>query len=175
MARRGPSDAKWFTKKRKARIAQLGGEWAVLDSKENHIFRLIRELYEKLEPGTKRPQELAELEREQMEISERKREISAELIAVEEGSFHLKRRPPGRGTNPFVLVRDKLIRELRDLSNEDICRRLDGELGQREMAPLGFPENWTKKYDVKSYLAAYRHRKCKALVQKSISVAKKSF
>src|SRR5580704_2384130 len=74
-------------------------------------------------------------------------------------------------SNAFVQVRSTIIRAARHLSDEDICKRLDFELSP-PTPPMGLPESWTEKYGVKSYSEAYRHKKCRGLVQKLISVAK---
>ena len=170
-----PSGFARLTKKQKMRIGQLGAEWTVLDSEEHLVGRLIGEQYGTLRPGTKRPPELVELEREQGMISARKREISAEFIAVEQGGSHPKRRSTGRRPDVYVEVRDRWIRRLRDHSDKEICRTLDLELAQSGRPPMGLPDSWTKNYGVGSYLAAYKNPNCKALVQKLISVAKKTY
>ena len=164
-----------LTKEQREKIGLLGSEWTVLHSEENLIFELIRKQYESLRPGVKRPPELVELDHQQDEISKRKREISAEIIAVEQGESPPKRRPRRRKADVYVEIRDLHIRRLKDRPDEEICRTLDLDLMRPEGLPaLGLPENWTKNYHVTSYLAAYKHRKCKSLVQKLISVAKKS-
>jgi hypothetical protein len=149
-----------LTKKQRKAIAHLGAEWGVLESAERLISRLVFEQYQALLPGMKRPPELVELDREQDEIFKRKREIIAETD---------KRRE--KKSNAFVQVRSTIIRAARHLSDEDICKRLDFELSP-PTPPMGLPESWTEKYGVKSYSEAYRHKKCRGLVQKLISVAK---
>src|SRR5690348_4673898 len=103
-----------LTKKQREQIARLGGEWAVLDSEETLIRRLVRQEYEKLEGGANRPPELVELERQQTELAKRKREISSELIAVEEGREQKRRRARGRKPAFLIEARDRLIRREMD-------------------------------------------------------------
>jgi hypothetical protein len=159
-----------LTKKQRKAIAHLGAEWGVLESAERLISRLVFEQYQALLPGMKRPPELVELDREQDEIFKRKREIIAETDKLENG-IRPRRRAPGKKSNAFVQVRSTIIRAARHLSDEDICKRLDFELSP-PTPPMGLPESWTEKYGVKSYSEAYRHKKCRGLVQKLISVAK---
>ena len=87
--------------------------------------------------------------------------------------------PPARGKlpsdgigNAFVAVRDLTIRKYRDLPGKIICTKLDAELLRRAAPPTGFPATW-EKYGVHTYLAAYGHRRCRNLVEKMISKAKK--
>lgn len=164
-----------LTKKQREQIARLGGEWAVLDSEETLIRRLVRQEYEKLEGGANRPPELVELERQQTELAKRKREISSELIAVEEGREQKRRRARGRKPAFLIEARDRLIRREMDRSAQDICRKLDFEAEQRNRPAFGLPGNWTKRYGVQSYVQAYRHRDCRRLVEKLISVAKRKY
>jgi hypothetical protein len=172
MGREGiESELQNLTKQQRKAIAQLGSEWTVLDSTERHISTLVLKHYEQLQPGTKRPPELVELESQQREIFERKRKISVELAQLEEG-LRPRRHTPGKKKNPVVVIRNMLIRRIRDLPNKDICTQLDFELTQRDPPPMGLPESWTEKYGVTSYSEAYEHENCKALVQKLISVAK---
>jgi hypothetical protein len=79
----------------------------------------------------------------------------------------------GPKTNVPALVRDLTIRKHAHLSNPEICVKLDAELIRREPPPWGFPESWNEKFHVDTYVAAYQHEKCRALVQKLISIAKK--
>jgi len=162
---------KHFTKEQRKVIGELTSEWGLLDSADHLISKLVFKQYQALRPGMKRPPELVELEREQDVISKRKREISAELNELEEG-IHPRRRRPGRRSDPYVLVRNGLIRASRHRRDKDIAQELDLELGQGDMPALGLPEKWTEKYGVTSYSQAYSHRKCKPLVQKLISAAK---
>jgi hypothetical protein len=160
-----------ITKKNRKVIGRLGAEWTVLDSVENLIFKLIREQYESLPDGAKRPPELVALDRQQREISERKRELTDEFVRQEEG-LRPRRLPPGRRRDPLIHARNTLIRTLKNLSDPEICRRLDGELPQHGGPSLGLPENWSEKYGVNSYEQAYKHRDCRKLVQKLIAAAK---
>lgn len=102
-----------LTEKQKKRIARLGAEWAVLDSEENLISRLMGEQYEQFEEGAKKPRELVELERQQREVFKRKREISADLVAVERGGPQAMRRRAGRKPDFRVEARDRFIRRAR--------------------------------------------------------------
>jgi hypothetical protein len=157
------SELKRLTKKhlsseqRKA-IGQLSLEWGVLHSTENVLFKLMAKHYEteRSQPGVKRPPELAELESQQWKIFERKREIGADLVELENGVVP-RRRPPGRKMKVSVLVRNMVIRASENTRDADICQELDLQLAQRDMPPLGLPESWTKNYNVKSFYQAYRH------------------
>jgi hypothetical protein len=159
------------TKKQREAIRRLTSEWGVLDSVERLIFKLLDEQYEALRSGAKRPPELGELESEQRGIFERKREISAELVRLEEG-LRPRRRPPGRPGSPPVQARNAYIRTLKNLTVNDICLELDGKLAQQNGPSWALPEAWTEDYEVTSYHAAYKHQKCRKLVQKLISAAK---
>ena len=174
-----PREPRELTKVQKERIARLGAEWTILDSEEKLLSERIGEQYKKLEEGAKRPPELVELVRQQAETFRRKREISAELIAVEEGGS-AKSRHGGRKPDVYVELRDLWIGRLRQLSAQEICRRLDLELARESrdgepQPPIGFPRNWVEKHRVRSYLEAYRHRKCRSRVEKLISVAKRKY
>jgi len=114
---------------------------------------------------------LVELESQQKEIFEKKRQISAEIVRLEE-IFSPIRRPPGRPGNPTVWARNAYIRTLKNLTNNDICLEIDGKLAQQNGPSWGLPEAWTEKYGVVSYHDAYNHPKCKKLLQKLISAAK---
>jgi hypothetical protein len=71
--------------------------------------------------------------------------------------------------------RDSLIRRHANLSNEDICRRLDLILAQHGGAPsLGLPEKWTEDCGVKTYTEAFKNSRTKNRVQKLIWKAKQS-
>jgi hypothetical protein len=160
-----------ITKKQKAAIARLTSEWGVLHSVENLIFESIRKQYAALQFGAKRPPELVELESQQKGISERKREISTEIVRLEE-NLRPRRRPPGRPGSPMVRARNAYIRTLKNLTDNEICLELDDKLEQRNGPSRGLPEDWTEKYGVTSYHDAYKHQKCRKLVQKLISAAK---
>jgi hypothetical protein len=167
---------KHLTKEQRKAIGRLSSEWGVLDSTERLICKLMAKHYEteRLQPGVKRPPELAELESQQWKIFGRKREVSAELIELDEG-VRPRRRQPGRKGNPFVQLRNAFIRASNHRHDEDICRELDFELTQKEgMLPVGLPESWVEKYGVRSYYEAYQHPKCRVLIQKLISAAKAS-
>jgi len=96
-------------------------------------------------------------------------------------------RPPAirSGENAFVLVRDYVIKLAADqgLSDLDICKRLDLDLGLHDAAPMGMPEPWVEKfegdwkrrYSGVSYVAAYQCPETKNRMQKMISVAKTRF
>jgi hypothetical protein len=171
MSRKDIAGLNHLTKRQWTEIGQLGSEWVVLDSADNLINKLIRKQHESLRPGTKRPPELVELEKQQWEIFRAKREISAELVEREKG-LRARPRRPGRKSKPFILARNTFIRASEHRRDKDIARELDLQLAQRNMPPLGLPESWTEKYGVRSYYEAYRHLKCKPLVQKLISAAK---
>jgi hypothetical protein len=160
-----------LTKKQRVAIGQLGSEWAVLDSAESLILKMVKKQYQALRSEERQSRELVELEREQKEIFNRKREISADLLKLESGVAP-RRRPPGRRSKAAVSVRNMVIRASEHRLDKDISRELDFHLAQRNMPPLGFPESWTEKYGVTSYYEAYRHPKSKPLVQKLISAAK---
>ena len=113
---------KHFTKEQRKVIGELTSEWGLLDSADHLISKLVFKQYQALRPGMKRPPELVELEREQDVISKRKREISAELNELEEG-IHPRRRRPGRRSDPYVLVRNGLIRASRHRRDKDIAQR----------------------------------------------------
>jgi hypothetical protein len=81
----------------------------------------------------------------------------------------------GPNTNVPVLLRDFTIQKYANLSNPEICVKLDAELLQHEGLPNGFPETWNEKFQVNTYVSAYQHENCRALVQKLISTAKKRF
>lgn len=77
----------------------------------------------------------------------------------------------GRKVGTPAQFRDRIIRMYRNLSNEQLCKRLDFELDWQD-PPVGFPENWLAKYGVKNYSDAYKNPACKPLVQKLIAKAK---
>ena len=147
-----------MTTKQKTRLGQLGAEWAVLDSEENLIDRLISEHYGASRFGGELGQELKMLLRHQRELSKRKREISAEFVSIESGISVAKKRSRGRRPDAYVKVRDALIRRMKERTAREICSALDLELDRGGNAPpLGFPERWTNKYQVTSFKQAYNH------------------
>ena len=155
-----------MTKNQKTRLGQLGAEWTVLDSEENMINRLIREHYRASRPRVEQVRGLKTLVREQRRLFKRKREISADIIAIESGATDTKPRPRGRRPDPYVLVRDALIREMKDCTNKEICRSLDARLDRgADVLPFGFPEGWKTRYSVRSFTQAYKHLECKKLVE----------
>ena len=80
----------------------------------------------------------------------------------------------GRNSSGAAQYRDFLIRRYGQLSNEQLCRRLDFELVLvRDHDAIGLPETWSKKFGVKTYSDAYDNPKCKNLVQKLIAEAKR--
>jgi hypothetical protein len=160
-----------ITKKQKEAIARLTSEWGVLHSVENLIFESIRKQYAASQAGAKRSPELVELESQQKAISKRKREISAEIVRLEE-NLRPRRRPPGRPGSPIVRARNAYIQTLKNLTDNDICLELDDKLAQQNGPSWGLPEPWIEKYGVMSYHDAYKHPKCKKLLQKLISAAK---
>jgi len=165
-----------MTKKRQAQLAKLGAEWTVLDSEENLIGRLIREQYLVGQLATDPSQELVELECRQRQIFERKRQISAEIVAIESGNSLPTRLARGRRPNPYVFVRDLFIRRMKNLSDEEICRTLDIDLAAPEgERSLGLPYSWDHNWGAKTYAAAYEHPECRNLVEKLISVARRKF
>jgi hypothetical protein len=157
--------------KRRERIAQLGAEWAVLDAERESLDRALREEYSKLPEGAPTPPKLAELQRHETKIEARKKQITEEMNALYEGQPIPDRRV-SRQADFYVLVRNLCIIRNQHLPGEEICKRLDLDLAPFGGRSLGLPENWERKYEVKTYLEAYRHPQCKALVQKLISVAK---
>jgi hypothetical protein len=163
-----------FTKRQESTLRQLGAAWGVLDTEENHIFKLIREQYDALGPGANRPVELIDLGHRQREISARKRQISAKVLALEENISRSKRRGGAMRGSSVVLVRDLFIRELGEQSHIEICQELD-DLVLRDGSPLGFPVIWADKYGVNSYVEAYKHPKCIHSVRVMISKARKAY
>jgi len=77
----------------------------------------------------------------------------------------------GRNAGTAAKFRDQMIRKYRNLRNEELCKRLDFELGWND-PPVGFPQNWSTKYGVKNYSDAYKNPACRPLVQKLIAKAK---
>lgn len=78
--------------------------------------------------------------------------------------------------DPGVSERNRLIRELAQagMSNRDICRRLDLELGQHGEDPSrGLPDLWFTEYRISTYLAAYQDEIIGSRLQTIISKAKK--
>jgi hypothetical protein len=84
------------TKKQKSRISRLGAEWAVLDSEENVVNRLIREHHRASRPDVEKGRSLKVLQLHQRKLSKRKREISDEIAAIENGISISKKRLKGR-------------------------------------------------------------------------------
>lgn len=165
-----------MTKNQKTRIRQLGAEWTVLDSEENVIIRLVREHYGAVQPNGEQARELKMLLRHQRELFKRKREMSDEIVAIESGISVGKKRSRGRRPDAYVEVRDALIRRMADRTDKDICLALDLELAQSgDTPPLGFPEGWTKDYQVRSFKEAYKHLKCNNLVHTLISKARNRY
>jgi len=79
----------------------------------------------------------------------------------------------GRNVNPAPGYRDFLIRSSGNLSNAQLCGRLDFYLDlARDQPAIGLPENWVTKFGVKKYSEAYEDPKCRALVQKLIAKVK---
>jgi hypothetical protein len=165
-----------MTKNQRIRIGQLGAEWTVLDSEENVINRLIGQHYRASRPEGEQARELIMLLRHQRKLFKRKREISDELIAFESGVSVAKKHSRGRRPDAYVEVRNALIRRMKDRTAREICSALDLDLGRGGNAPpLGFPNNWFANYEVSSFKQAYKHSRCKNLVEKLISKAKEGY
>jgi hypothetical protein len=80
--------------------------------------------------------------------------------------------PEGR-FNVVATLRTMLIDQNRMKSHEDICRILDSQF-RPNCRPEGFfREEWQEKYGVTTFLEAYRHPKCRNLVDKMFSSAKR--
>jgi len=103
-----------------------------------------------------------------VDIAPRPVEAKAEGVSIDSGDLGT-----GRNQNTSAQFRDYLIRRYRNLSNEELCKRLDFELGLVPGQPsTGLPESWTKKCGVNTYVDAYKNPRCQNLVQKLISKAK---
>jgi hypothetical protein len=74
--------------------------------------------------------------------------------------------------NALVAIRDLIIKAHRNLSDAEICGKLDFCLCQRDSRSLGMPASWEDTYHVRTYVEAYENEDLKPLVQKMISVAK---
>ena len=114
-------------RRRREALARLTSEWGSLDVAEHFIFELIRERYSALQPSQRIPAELVKLEKEQQEISSRKRELSEEIVKIEEGSAPTAR-APRRSRNNLVQARNAIIRNAGNQSHLSICKILDLEL-----------------------------------------------
>jgi hypothetical protein len=79
--------------------------------------------------------------------------------------------PKGR-VDPGVALRFAIINANPEKSHLDIYRVLDSYWGDRERPPGFFPEGWTGKYGVTTFVDAYRHPKCRNLVHTMISKAR---
>lgn len=79
----------------------------------------------------------------------------------------------GKNANGATLFRDFCIRRFADLSNEELCKRLDLELSLT-VPPLGLPKAWGK-YNVHTYTEAYKNPKTKNNFQKMVAKAKGDF
>ncbi len=113
---------------------------------------------------------------EKAEIENRLHEI-APGMKIPELKVRLPEVAPADQGNrdPDVSERNRWIRKLAQagLSNRDICRRLDLELGQHGDDPSrGLPDRWFTEYGIRTYLAAYKHSDTKNPMQKMIWKAK---
>lgn len=103
-------------------------------------------------------------------------DIRPQPVTVESGTALSGMQDVGLGRNASVSAqyRDFVIRCHRQLSNEDLCKRLDFYLELvRDQAAIGLPENWSSRFGVNTYSEAYRNTKCRNLVQKLIAEAKR--
>jgi len=162
-----------MTKNQKIRIGKLGAEWTVLDSEENVINRLISEHHRAEQLRGDQARESKILLRRQRELFKRKREISDEILAIENGIAFTKKRSRGRPPDVYVAIRDNLIRTMADRTAREICSALDARLCRGgNVPPFGFPESWATNHHVNSFEQAYK--KCRKLVDKLISSAKQA-
>lgn len=74
---------------------------------------------------------------------------------------------------PSALFRDMTIRKYSDLFDLQICAKLDSEIPQGNSPSIGLPARWTEKFNVTTFSQAYADLRCRNLVQKMISKAKK--
>jgi hypothetical protein len=77
--------------------------------------------------------------------------------------------------SPEVQCRNEKIRRYRNLPVEEVCIKLDAELGRGEGRTAGLPESWHEKHGVTSFLASYKNPDCRSKLQKLISVAKSHY
>jgi hypothetical protein len=183
-----PSEIKLSRKQKMAR-GGLAAEWDVLNSEENRLSQLMFKINYELEPGAKVPAELKRLGRKQVQTMKRKKNISDEMKALEEEGSDSKRRAWGKPGNPFIQIRDEWIRKLSHQSAKEICHVLDTVMTVPVTAPAGsprnrseirttpasFPQSWKNKYGVQSFSEAYKHPKCRDLVNTMISKARKAY
>jgi hypothetical protein len=79
-----------------------------------------------------------------------------------------------RKSDQFVAERNEVIDRNLNLTHEEICRHLDQELGwEGRECGEHLPKTWVLRYRIDSFLAAYRHPKCRNLVHKLISVRRR--
>lgn len=81
--------------------------------------------------------------------------------------------PKPRPQRPEIALRNKLIAENWKRKAKEICRILDDELTRDGETPHCMPAGWIKKYNVASFVSAYRHSGCRNLVGKLISDVKR--
>jgi hypothetical protein len=156
------------------RLAELAGKYARLQSDLRNNVESLHNCTD----GELRENLMKQHSSLTVDIDDLKETMNAIFaIPLREGTPALQKQRlvVGPKTNSRVLTRDITILKYAHLSDREICRKLDADLLEHEGPPLGFPESWNEKFHVNTYLAAYQHAKCRGLVQKLISTAKKRF
>ena len=162
-------------------LEQLGN-WAFMDKfavRMHHAGKSFTKHFER---------KLALVDQRRIKLDRKIRETIQKILDLD-GSFVSPERGTGKKTevrgsarvfnlNPRTgsdaAYRDALIRQYANLSNEDICGKLDLALGQSAAAARGLPERWAHKFGLNSYQDAYKDLRTKNLVQKLISKAKEN-
>jgi hypothetical protein len=128
--------------------------------------------------GAELIQRAAELETEKRELTASLQQID-ERLAQQNVEFEWSMLPgfvslvPEGRFNVVATLRTMLIDQNRMKSHEDICRILDSTFRPGARPEGFFREEWEDKYGVTTFLEAYRHPKCRNLVDKMFSSAKR--
>jgi hypothetical protein len=77
-------------------------------------------------------------------------------------------------SDPDIVGRNNFISAHRSLPASEICGKLDGKFIQSDGTTRGLPVKWVEDFEVRTFRQAYRHKKCRGLVQTLVSKAKKS-
>jgi len=114
-------------------------------------------------------------------LETQKRELSAALQQIDEklapyniisdwrmGTDFVSLLPPSR-IDPAVAFRSMIIFQNREKSDLEICRILDFYCRADGQSEGFFPERWTAKYAVETFVAAYCNPKCRNLVHTMMS------
>jgi hypothetical protein len=139
-----------------------------LDSKQALVERERKLCVEKTDLTIRK----AEVQRKLLQLEPRALDTCHTLVGVAPflryGDDFQESKGLGR-KSPGVEARNSVIDCHLNLSNCGVCQELDDEFPHTDRPAPQFPENWFRRFDVKSFVEALDHSECSRLVRTMIS------